>query len=73
MSGTNGARKELLASLVRDHRVAAEEAERWCRAWEKYATEEGLGRGQYFWDAARGWIDAHVSHPVKRKRPKVRR
>jgi hypothetical protein len=40
--------------------LSADEAERWCRAWETEATRQVVKRDSlYFWDAGRGWIDAH--------------
>ena len=46
--------------LVAELGMELEQAEGWCEAWEAEATRQGLVRGrEYYWDAGRGWIDAH--------------
>ena len=46
--------------LVVELGMELEQAEGWCEAWEAEATRQGLVRGrEYYWDAGRGWIDAH--------------
>jgi len=60
------ARHAAMMSLARDLKGDLAEAERWCDAWEGYAARRGVARGRYFWDSARGWIDAQrtfVSSP----------
>ena len=52
------ARDAAIRSLVRDLRIERDDAERWCSAWEQFARRYGGARSPYFWDAARGWIDA---------------
>ena len=42
-----------------DGGVSPDQAERWCAAWEAEAARRGVERGPYYWDAGRGWIDAH--------------
>lgn len=35
-------------------------AERWCDLWEAEATRQGIDPDRdHYWDAAKGWIDAH--------------
>ena len=48
-----------IRSLARDVGIDRDEAERWCAAWERFARQQGVARSPYFWDAGRGWIDAH--------------
>src|SRR5512140_1355062 len=51
------ARHDLVASGLHP-----EDAAIWCAAWEAEAERQGLRPdGLYFWDAARGWIDAQRS------------
>jgi hypothetical protein len=52
------ARDAAIRSLARDLRIEPDDAERWCAAWEQFARRYGGARSPYFWDAARGWIDA---------------
>ena len=47
-----------IRSLVRDLKIDHDEAEQWCEVWEHFARRYGAARNRYFWDAARGWIDA---------------
>ena len=53
------ARHAAIHSLARELDVDLPEAQRWCAAWERYAARNGVPHGRYFWDSARGWIDAH--------------
>jgi hypothetical protein len=48
-------------SIARDLGIDHEEAQGWCEAWERFAARHGVARGRYFWDSARGWIDAQRS------------
>jgi len=54
-------REAAILGLARDLGVELEMAERWCDAWERFAKRHGVPRSAYFWDAARGWIDAQRS------------
>lgn len=46
-------------SLITDG-MSAEESARWCAAWEAEAERQNIRPdSKYFWDAGRGWIDAH--------------
>jgi hypothetical protein len=59
MAGTmKQARDAAVESLARDLGITGEEAEGWCDAWEHFAGRRGGAESLYFWDAARGWIDA---------------
>ena len=50
--------------LTSVRRLPMQEALAWCDKWEKYAVQSGLRLGApYFWDAARGWIDAQLDGP----------
>jgi hypothetical protein len=53
------ARDAAIRSLAGDLGIDRDEAERWCTAWERFARRQGVARTPYFWDAGRGWIDAH--------------
>jgi hypothetical protein len=54
-------RAGVVAGLIRSGLDAAS-AQHWCELWETEATRQGItGDGAYFWDAAKGWIDAHRS------------
>ena len=56
-------RERVAQSLMSVHRMTWEDASDWCDRWELYAARSGLGpRSTYFWDAARGWIDAQLDH-----------
>jgi hypothetical protein len=45
--------------IARELRIDLEEAQRWCDAWERFAKRSGLAPSRpYYWDSARGWIDA---------------
>jgi len=52
------ARDAAIRSLARDLTIDLQEAERWCSAWERFVRRHGGARGNYFWEAGRGWIDA---------------
>jgi hypothetical protein len=42
-------------------KLTEEEASDWCDKWEKHAAKSGLrSEAAYFWDSARGWIDAQL-------------
>ena len=75
------ARDAAIRSLARDLGIDRDEAERWCTAWERFARRQGVARTPYFWDAGRGWIDAHrtlgrmatpAEHPLVRAVKKSR-
>jgi hypothetical protein len=54
-------RRALVRVLVSVRGITLEEASGWCDAWEKNAARSGLrSEAPYFWDAARGWIDAQL-------------
>ena len=54
-------RQALARILVSVRRMTLDEASGWCDEWEKYAASSGLSSGApYFWDSARGWIDAQL-------------
>lgn len=56
------ARSAAIRSLARELGIDLEEAQRWCEAWERFAKRAGVATGlPYYWDSARGWIDAHRS------------
>lgn len=55
------ARSAAIRSIARDLRVDGEEAQRWGDAWERFAVRHSVVPGSYFWDSARGWIDAQRS------------
>ena len=58
---TDKARNAAISRLARDLPIDREEAELWCDAWERFAQRNGVARSRYFWDSARGWIDAQRS------------
>ena len=69
-------RKAAIRGLARDLGVDLEEAQRWCAAWERFAKRHGVVWNPYFWDSARGWIDAQRSMPEADspvEQPRVRR
>lgn len=42
------------------HGVDRDLAERWCDLWEAEAIRQGIdSHRDHYWDAAKGWIDAH--------------
>ena len=52
-------RAGVTAALI-DSGVHPDDAVSWCRQWEVEAARQGFGPDtDYFWDAAKGWIDAH--------------
>ncbi len=55
-------RQGLVRILMSARRLTLEEASRWCDAWEEHAARSGIRRSRapYFWDSARGWIDAQL-------------
>jgi len=57
-----GGRQGLVRTLMSARRMTLEEAARWCDAWEEHAAQSGIRRSgaPYFWDSARGWIDAQL-------------
>jgi len=54
-------REAAVRIIARELRINLEEAQVWCEAWEQFAKSQGIARGPYFWDSARGWIDAQRS------------
>jgi hypothetical protein len=67
-------RQALARILVSVRRMTLDEASGWCDEWEKYAASSGLSSGApYFWDSARGWIDAQLDvAPTVDRRPAAR-
>jgi hypothetical protein len=52
-------RAGIVAELIR-HGVEPDLAERWCEIWDVEAARQGIGPdSEHYWDAAKGWIDAH--------------
>lgn len=52
-------RAGVLSSLIRSG-IDPELATRWCALWEAEAARQGVvPEREHFWDAAKGWIDAH--------------
>jgi len=52
-------RRSIVLGLIHSG-IDSELAVRWCELWEAEATRQGIpADGDYFWDAAKGWIDAH--------------
>ena len=50
---------DVLAGLIH-HGVDARQAAEWCDLWEAETARQGITHvTEYFWDAAKGWIDAH--------------
>jgi hypothetical protein len=41
--------------------LPAEQAERWCDAWEGHAALEGRERSGEFWQVGRRWIDDQIA------------
>jgi hypothetical protein len=63
-------RQELVRILVSLRRMSSEEAISWCDAWEEHAASRGMrSEAPYFWDSARGWIDAqlHIAPPANER------
>lgn len=45
----------------------------WCDAWEEHAAKSGMSsQALYFWDSARGWIDAQLAAADENKRATLR-
>lgn len=58
---TLSSRQGLMRSLMSMRRMSSEEAMSWCDAWEEHAaSREMRSEAPYFWDSARGWIDAQL-------------
>jgi len=56
------ARLSALRSLTASG-ISVEQAEQWCEAWEAEAERQTLRPdSDHFWDAGRGWIDAHRAY-----------
>jgi hypothetical protein len=54
-------RQELVRILISMRRMSSEEAMSWCAAWEEHAANREMrSEAPYFWDSARGWIDAQL-------------
>ena len=52
-------RAHVLTALV-NQGVEARQAANWCDLWEAETARQGITHEtEYFWDAAKGWIDAH--------------
>jgi hypothetical protein len=52
-------RADVLTALARQGLDARQAAE-WCDLWEAETARQGITHvTEYFWDAAKGWIDAH--------------
>lgn len=52
-------RTDFIRGLIRCG-IDAERAVRWCDLWEAEAASQGIARrSDHYWDAAKGWIDAH--------------
>jgi hypothetical protein len=52
-------RASVIAALIRQA-VDPRDAVRWCDRWEAERMRQGIAaEGDYYWDAAVGWIDAH--------------
>ncbi len=47
-------------ALIRNG-LAADQAERWCDAWEREAEDRGWPRTGEFWETGRLWIDAQIA------------
>jgi hypothetical protein len=41
--------------------LSAEQAERWCDAWEGHAVLEGREGSAEFWEVGRRWIDEQIA------------
>jgi hypothetical protein len=75
VSATAGGRDELVQNMMAARRMSLQEAMRWCDAWENRAANRGVRSDTpYFWDSARGWIDAQLAFdPTEIRRAVVRR
>jgi hypothetical protein len=50
---------DVLTALTKQG-VDARQAVEWCDLWEAETARQGITHvTEYFWDAAKGWIDAH--------------
>lgn len=57
--GRQASRGGVVAGLVRAG-VDSDTAARWCDLWVAEAARQGITpESEHFWDAAKGWIDAH--------------
>lgn len=57
-------RTRVRASLIRVG-LNPRTADRWCDLWEAEAARQKIAKdGDYFWDAAKGWIDAQRTTTV---------
>jgi len=67
-------RLALVRSLTSVRRMSFEEATGWCDAWEEHAAASGMrSEAPYFWDSARGWIDAQLYiAPTEKSRASAR-
>lgn len=61
MGRIDKAREATIQALVRDLGVDFQKAERWCDAWVRFANRHRVPTNAYFWDSARGWIDAQLA------------
>jgi hypothetical protein len=73
---SDGDRERAAQILSTARRMTSVEALAWCDKSERYATSSGLrSESAYFWDSARGWIDAQLdiaSMEKRRPRPSSR-
>ena len=54
-------RADVLTALIQQG-VDARRAAEWCNLWEAENARQGITHTtEYFWDAAKGWIDGHRS------------
>jgi hypothetical protein len=52
-------RADVLRQLTKQG-VDARQADGWCDLWEAETARQGITHvTEFFWDAAKGWIDAH--------------
>jgi len=68
---TKQARHAAAKVIARDLGIDIEEAEYWCDAWVRFAKNDASGR--YYWDSARGWIDAQRSFEQDDVSPRLER
>jgi hypothetical protein len=73
-SPTTSSRGKLTRILMSVRKLTEEEASDWCDKWEKHAAKSGLrSEAAYFWDSARGWIDAQLDvRPKEDEQPPAR-
>jgi len=63
---SDGGRKRLAQILMAARGMSSDDALAWCDKWEHYAAKTGLrSESAYFWDAARGWIDAQLDDDAR--------